>query len=80
MGNITIGSIDRQNKNIIWFSFSGSLFFFKKNIILNSKHRKKNAKCAIYYNNDKCLFVLVINMFVMFYSFFLQKAENSILK
>ena len=31
-------------------------------------------------NNDKCFLVLVIYMFVMFYFFFLQRAENYRLK
>ena len=40
---------------------------------MQSKH--KNAQCKIYYNNDKCFLVLVIYMIVMFYFFFIQKAE-----
>ena len=42
--------------------------------------QKKNTKCIIYYNNGKCFLVLVIYMFVMFYFFVLQKAENNRLK
>ena len=32
------------------------------------------------FNNDKCFLVLVIYMFVMFCSFFLQKAQKNRLK
>ena len=41
---------------------------------------RKNARCIIYYNNDKCFLVLVIYVFVMLHSFFLQKVENNKLK
>ena len=41
---------------------------------------RKNAKCIVYYNNDKCFLVLVIYVFLMFHSFFLQKVENNKLK
>ena len=43
-----IGSIGRQNKNnIIWFLGSLFKYYFAQHT------QKENAKCIIYYNNDK---------------------------
>ena len=47
--------------------------YFLKNIILQTQ--KKNAKCIISYYNNKCILVLVIYMFVMFY-FFSSKSRK----
>ena len=66
-----IGLICRQNENSIWFL---GTVFFKKTIFCIAK-QKENAKCVIYYNNDKCFLVLVIYMFAMSYFIFLQNAE-----
>ena len=63
---------------IILLDFQGQYFF--KKYYFAQQIQKKNAKCIIYYNNDKCFLVLVICMSVMLYVFFLQKAENNRLK
>ena len=60
-------SISQQNKNnFVWFL--GSVLF--KKYYFAKQTQKKNAKCIIYYNYDKCFLVLVIYVFVMCYFFF----------
>ena len=62
------------------FNFQ-SWYFFKNNI-LHSKHRRKPRNLYIvYYNNDKCFLLLVTYISLLyFFFFFFQKAENHRLK
>ena len=71
----TAHKISSRNSTLVHYQFYLILtvsIFQKKNYFAKQT-QKKNAKCIIFYNNDKCFLVLVINMFM----FWIKKKWNN---
>ena len=61
------------------FNFQ-SWYFFKNNI-LHSKHRRKPRNLYIvYYDNDKCFLLLVTYISLLYFFFFFSKSRKSQIK